>query len=53
VGVRASEADGDGAEVSAFDADCEDDGVALDGECCVFVRAGAGGATCELVATES
>jgi len=53
VGVRASEADGEGAEVSAFDADCEDDGVASDGECRVFVEAGAGGATCDAVATES
>ncbi len=51
--MRASEADGNGAKVSAVAADCEDDGVASEGECRVFVKAGAGGATCEAEATGS
>ncbi|KAA6427492.1 MAG: hypothetical protein FRX49_02155 [Trebouxia sp. A1-2] len=46
VGVRASEADGEGAEASAFDADCDDD-VASDGEFRVFVNTGAGAPPCE------
>ncbi len=53
MGVRASEADGEGAEVSAFDADCDDGVVASDGDSRVFVKTGAGGATCEVVATRS
>lgn len=52
MGVRASEADGEGAEASAFDADCDDD-VASDGEFRVFVNTGAGAPPCEVAAMGS
>ena len=53
MGVRASEADAEGAEVSALDADSEDDGLASGGGCDVLLKAGAGSTASKVVATGS